>query len=447
MPTTKKLQVFVSSTFTDLEHERQAAVEAILAAGHIPAGMELFAAGDKLQMKVIEKWIDDSDVYLLILGIRYGSIEPDSGKSYTHLEYEYALKHNKALFVCVIDEQEQKDRIKNGIEEEHSDKLQKFRDLVCCDKVVSFWKDFGELKYAILHSMAMDFAKREELGGWVRIKPEESSEDIQSQIIKEPQNPQPPNEIIAQRSNNEEFEFEVVKVDATGKIYKRHKHKAKQQIENVYGINLEMVYIPAGEFMMGSNERKAEQPIHKVTIKQPFYMGKYPITQAQWIAIMGNNPSSSKGDNRPVERVSWDDAVKFCEKLSNLTNQTYRLPSEAEWEYACRAGTTTKYYFGETISDKLANYGKNVGKTTDVGNYPANSFGLYDMYGNVWEWCVDYYQDNYNNAPTDGSVCENTSKYRVLRGGSWSYDSLNVRSANRFRLNVWYNVIGFRVVR
>ncbi len=169
-----------------------------------------------------------------------------------------------------------------------------------------------------------------------------------------------------------------------------------------------MVYIPAGEFMMGSDELKEEQPIHKVTIKQLFYMGKYPITQAQWQTVMGNNPSRFKGDKRPVEQVSWEDVVIFCEKLSKLTKQTYRLPSEAEWEYACRAGTTTKYYFGETISKELANYANNVGETTNVGNHPANDLGLYDMSGNVWEWCADYYQESYKNAPNDGSVWKKT---------------------------------------
>ncbi|MDM8567214.1 formylglycine-generating enzyme family protein [Candidatus Halobeggiatoa sp. HSG11] len=159
----------------------------------------------------------------------------------------------------------------------------------------------------------------------------------------------------------EEFSFEVVKVDARGKIYERKKHTAKQRIENAYGVNLAMVYIPAGEFMMGSPEDEEgrydnESPQHKVTIKQPFYMSKYPITQAQWQAVMGNNPSHFKGDKRPVGMVSWDDAVKFCEKLSKLTKQNYRLPSEAEWEYACRVGTTTPFYFGETITTDLANY-------------------------------------------------------------------------------------------
>ncbi|MDM8569203.1 formylglycine-generating enzyme family protein [Thiotrichales bacterium HSG1] len=141
--------------------------------------------------------------------------------------------------------------------------------------------------------------------------------------------------------------------------------------------------------------------------------------------------------------------VKFCEKLSKLTNKTYRLPSEAEWEYACRAGTTSKYYFGDTISKELANYSGNIGETTDVGSYPANSFGLYDMHGNVWEWCADYYQDNYNNAPTDSSSWEKDSKYRVLRDGSWIDLSNHFRSASRGRNVPSFRnkLIGFRVVR
>jgi len=253
-------------------------------------------------------------------------------------------------------------------------------------------------------------------------------------------------EVGSEVATGEKFAFEMVTVDTKGKIISRKPHTAIQKIEQVNGVPLAMVYIPSGEFMMGSNERNNEKPIHKVTIKQPFYMGKYPVTQAQWQAVMGNNPANFKGDNRPVEKISWEDAVAFCEKLSKLTNQTYRLPSEAEWEYTCRAGTTTKYYFGETISDKLANYNRNIGKTTEVGNYPPNAFGLYDMCGNVWEWCADGWHYNYNNAPTDGSVWENNN--RVLRGGSWYYNSTSVRSAFRYRYEPTKrnDIIGFRVV-
>ncbi|MDM8568260.1 SUMF1/EgtB/PvdO family nonheme iron enzyme [Thiotrichales bacterium HSG1] len=449
----RKLQVFVSSTYEDLKDERQAAVESILAAGHIPAGMELFAAGDKSQsqMRIIERWIDESDVYLLILGARYGSIEPESGKSYTHLEYEYASKHKKALFVCVIDDKERKIRIKNGsVVEDYPDKLSKFRKLVCSNMVVKFWRNTDKIQLTVFQSMTMDFSKRPELIGWVR------SDDIPDRF---------PKPVRSEVKIGEEFSFEVVKVDARGKIYERLKHTARQRIENAYGVNLEMVYVPAGEFVMGSPEdeeehHNSESPQHKVTIKQPFYMGKYPITQALWMAVMGTNPSNFEGDKRPVEQVSWDGAVKFCEKLSKLTNKTYRLPSEAEWEYACRAGTTTPFYFGETITTDLSNYdgdstygsgpkGKCRKQTTEVGIFPPNAFGLYDMPGNVLEWCADGWHDNYKNAPTDGTVWKKGNKNRVLRGGSWTCDSTNVRSANRgwLKLTKRYNYIGFRVVR
>lgn len=165
----KKLQVFVSSTFTDLQEERQAAVQAILTAGHIPAGMELFAAGDETQMNAIKRWIDESDVYMLILGGRYGSIEPKSQKSYIHLEYDYALEKGKPLFAVVIDEDYLEEKVKKdglkAIEKDHSEKLKEFRELVC-SKMVRFWSDSKDIKLAILETMA-EFSGREELIGWI----------------------------------------------------------------------------------------------------------------------------------------------------------------------------------------------------------------------------------------------------------------------------------------
>ncbi|MBI4851176.1 MAG: formylglycine-generating enzyme family protein [Acidobacteria bacterium] len=206
-----------------------------------------------------------------------------------------------------------------------------------------------------------------------------------------------------------------------------------------------------------------ELPQHKVKVPA-FYIGKYQVTQEQWEEIMGNNPSYLKGDNKlPVENVSWEDSTEFCKKLSEKTGKEYRLPSEAEWEYACRAGSETPFAFGETITLEIVNYkgkypygeapkGKYRGKTTPVGSLGvANEFGLYDMHGNVWEWCQDPWHDNYSNAPTDGSVWELTPSNnmpRVLRGGSRKDLAYNCRSAYRDRStpDLRYNISGLRVV-
>ncbi len=260
----------------------------------------------------------------------------------------------------------------------------------------------------------------------------------------------------------------VVTTNKYGEIIHRQPRIARYFIEDLgNAVNLEMAAIPGGTFMMGSPENEErrcdnESPQHQVTVPS-FFMGKYPVTQAQYQAIMGNNPSHFKGSNRPVEKVSWNDAVKFCEKLSQRTGKTYRLPSEAEWEYACRAGTNTPFHFGETITTDLANYGGNYtyGQgpqgvcrkgTREVGSFGlANNFGLYDMHGNVWEWCQDNWHTNYEGAPTDGSAWLDNKKRknaRLLRGGSWDNNPAYCRSAFRGNdiLISYLNHIGFRVV-
>jgi formylglycine-generating enzyme required for sulfatase activity len=258
-------------------------------------------------------------------------------------------------------------------------------------------------------------------------------------------------------------QIEVVTVNKFGKIIQRQTRVARYFTENLgNGVTLEMAAIPGGTFMMGSPENEErrsryEGPQHQVTIPG-FFIGKYQLTQKQYQAIMGSNPSHFKGENRPVERISWNDAVKFCELLSQRTGKKYTLPSEAQWEYACRAGTTTPFYFGETITTDLANYrgnsyasafkGEYRGQTTDVGSFPPNAFGLYDMHGNVWEWCFDDWVDNYNNAPTNGSAVTSSSNYKLLRGGSWITDPDYCRSACRIYSGAGFvdNSSGFRVV-
>jgi len=213
---------------------------------------------------------------------------------------------------------------------------------------------------------------------------------------------------------------------------------------------IEMVYIPPGRFMMGSYSNDSGKPMHEVRISQAFYMGKYEVTQGQWQGVMGNNPSYFKdcGSKCPVEQVSWNDAQDFINKLNDANDGSkYRLPSEAEWEYACRAGTTGDYA-GDL--DSIAWYSANFGsKTHPVGAKQPNGFGLYDMYGNVWEWCQDWYHPSYDGAPSDGSawLSGGEQKYRVFRGGSWT-NATNLRSALRARSTPddRESNIGFRVV-
>jgi formylglycine-generating enzyme required for sulfatase activity/tRNA A-37 threonylcarbamoyl transferase component Bud32 len=260
------------------------------------------------------------------------------------------------------------------------------------------------------------------------------------------------------------FDFEVVTVNARGNITNRQRHQAQFIREKLgSGAILDMVAIPGGSFMMGSPSTEAgrynyEGPQRTINIP-PFFMGKYEVTQEQYQAVMGNNPSGFKGAKRPVEQVNWDEAVEFCRKLTQKTGKSYRLPSEAEWEYACRARTTTPFYFGETITPDLVNYDGNYPygsapkglyrkETTDVGSFPPNAFGLYDMHGNVWEWCSDKWHGNYSGAPTDGSSWETgTDNNRVQRGGSWSGNAVYCRSAYRHcgsAVSGWWSW-GFRV--
>ncbi|OYE04595.1 SUMF1/EgtB/PvdO family nonheme iron enzyme [Nostoc sp. 'Peltigera membranacea cyanobiont' 232] len=284
---------------------------------------------------------------------------------------------------------------------------------------------------------------------------------------------------VAHKNDRPVFQFDVVTVNAQGKKIKREQHQAEYFTEHLgKDITLEMVLIPGGSFMMGSSENEldrshSESPRHLVNIKQ-FCMGKYPVTQEQWQAVavlpqvngeLDPDSSGFKGNKRPVEQVSWHHAVEFCDRLAAYTKRPYRLPSEAEWEYACRAGTTTSFHFGKTIASEVANYnatyiygagvkGTYRRETTEVGSFGvANAFGLYDIHGNVWEWCLDDWHNNYEEAPTDGIPYFDNNLYQkqgraILRGGSWFDDPGYCRSAFRNVSNrdLHNFIIGFRVV-
>ncbi|NET00309.1 MAG: SUMF1/EgtB/PvdO family nonheme iron enzyme [Sphaerospermopsis sp. SIO1G2] len=283
-----------------------------------------------------------------------------------------------------------------------------------------------------------------------------------------------PTKIIIPDLPLENFDFDIVTVDTGGRQVHRDRGSNqlfKEQL-NKY-VTIEMLSIPGGSLMMGSPESEGnadEHPQHQVNIK-PFLIGKYPITQAQWktVALLPQvtqalelSPAKFKGASLPIENVSWYEAVEFCLRLSLKTGRNYRLPTEAEWEYACRAGTTTAFHFGDRITEDLVNcsggdfyvvpprssFRKEI---TKVGSYKvANNFGLYDMHGLVWEWCADPWHNNYDGAPNDGSIWDDDGDIyrRVLRGGAWNFNAELCRSASRSwnEAEGGLRMSGFRVV-
>jgi len=241
------------------------------------------------------------------------------------------------------------------------------------------------------------------------------------------------------------------------------------------GLAITMVQIPAGSFQMGSpatetEREEAEGPQHRVQL-QSFFLGQTPVTQAEWKEVaswpqvnlkLNPDPAKFKGENRPVEQVNWVEVTEFCRRLNQRTKLAYTLPSEAQWEYACRAGTTTPFAFGDTLTPDLANYngtfaygsgpkGQEREETTGVGSFKANAWGLQDMHGNVWEWCLDHWHGDYEGAPSDGSawVKGGDQTKRLLRGGSWSYGPRYCRSAvrHRRRMDIRDCCFGFRLCR
>lgn len=274
-------------------------------------------------------------------------------------------------------------------------------------------------------------------------------------------NLQDKSQIIFSSISLEKFHFKVVRVNHKAKVINRTKEQAQLFKENLgSGIYLEMVLIPGGTFEMGAPSYEPgamnfEMPQHEVTVPS-FCFGRYPVTQGQWIQLMGANPSSFKGAKRPVESILWHEAVEFCHRISTKTGRHYRLPSEAEWEYACRAGTQTSYHYGEKISRRLANFNTiftTCPRTKNVNKFSPNAFGLHGMHGNIYEWCLDTFHSGYEGAPTDGSPwVDSNNGSHIMRGGSWFIFRNYCRSASRshagsgFFANVSSDNYGFRVV-
>ena len=287
------------------------------------------------------------------------------------------------------------------------------------------------------------------------------------------------NHAVATTSSSElsdlpNFDFATVKVDRTGQEIQRTYHRALLYTEDLgHYRTLEMVSIPAGKFNMGASLKEKEssdreRPLHSVRVAS-FFLGKYPVTQGQWRAVaqlaqvkreLNPNPSHFKGENRPVECVSWLDAMEFCARLSAHTGKQYRLPSEAEWEYACRGNSNSPFAYGDTVTGNLADYASTFAyavetgvpyrqQTIDVGSFMPNVFGLYDLHGNVREWCADVWHDNYHGSPYSGKawIKGGKSECRILRGGSWANKPSHCRSAHRsgYPAESLNRAIGFRV--
>ena len=260
---------------------------------------------------------------------------------------------------------------------------------------------------------------------------------------KDPQEKEEPAvEKVASVSNEKDITKETTKKESSG----------KEEITDLgKDVKLEMILIPAGKFVMGSpaseKGHRVNETQHEVTLTKPFYMGKYEVTQEQWDAVMVNNRSFYRGPKLPVTSVSWENCQEFIKKLNAKTSGGYRLPTEAEWEYSCRAGTTTAYSNGDSITKNDSNV---EGLSTKVvGSYKPNAFGLYDMHGNVWEWCEDWKVDYPKEAVIDPKGPE-TGKNRVLRGGSFTGVGLHSRSANWFdNLPSTWNIdyLGFRLAK
>jgi formylglycine-generating enzyme required for sulfatase activity len=256
---------------------------------------------------------------------------------------------------------------------------------------------------------------------------------------------------------------------------KREEAKRKEEAEKKRAgtvvknsIGMELVYIPAGSFMMGGTYTN-EKPVHQVTISNGFYIGRYEVTQGQWRQVMGTtvkqqrdkdqysrkDPIVGEGDTYPMYFVNWNEAQDFIKKLNAMNDgYVYRLPTESEWEYACRAGTATEFSFGDSLSSEQANFDQSRDApkkgTTPVGSFPPNAFGLYDMHGNVFELCEDWFHETYHGAPTDGSawLSGGEQRERVWRGGGWDFGAGNQRSAARYGINPILRApnTGFRVV-
>ncbi len=457
----KRYQIFVSSTFEDLKDERGKVMETILNFNCFPAGMEMFPAMDEDIFKYIKRIIDESDYYLLIIGGCYGSVD-ENGKSWTEREYEYAVK--KGIPVIAFDHKDftklpahKTDQGRKRI------KLTAFKKKAAKGRLIKNWTNKDDLALAVATSLKSVLELQPRIG-WVRADKvisgdsQEVIDKLNAEIEKYKKEVKRLEDDLKQKGDLElkyhaaQHEIEELKNQKQA-LNKRIQHleaelkrykSSSVDVETftVKGVSFKMVHVQGGTFMMGANEgdEKAfasEKPAHEVTLSD-YWMGETQVTQALWQAVMGENPSRFRGDpNLPVENVSWRNCKDFIRKLNRLTGKEFRLPTEAQWEFAARGGNLGKdnryLYAGSNDIYDVAWYdGNSKEKTHPVGERAPNELGLYDMSGNVWEWCDDWFDvQYYRKSPAKDPIGPSSGTKRVRRGGSWFNSAMFCRVSYR----------------
>ena len=473
----KRYQIFISSTYTDLKEERDKVMRAVLDLNYFPAGMEQFPAAGIAPIEVIKSVLKDCDYYILIIGARYGSIG-ENGKSFTEEEYDYAVSQGIPVIAFLHGNPKSIPIEKSDKNDKTRRKLESFRKKVEeGGHTVKYWNNPDDLSSKVLSSIpkAINYQPRV---GWVRADSvvsgdsNETIDKLERQIDSYKNNLQKLKDDLKKKeednhaleTSNQEAQKEINSLQETIKILQERTNSLEVELEKyksssdskkeipqvetipIPGTNIafNMVHVEGGMFMMGANEsdddaKDNEKPAHQVVLSD-YWIGETQVTQELWEAVMGDNPSLFTVDpNCPVENVSWVDCKAFISKLNTLTGKKFRLPTEAEWEFAARGGNKSKGYMyagGNDIND-VARYKDNSGKKTNpVGELAPNELGLYDMSGNVWEWCQDEFED-YSITQAQQKESKIGVEY-VVRGGAWFSPAINCRVSFRYSFKPSY---------
>lgn len=460
---------FISSTYSDLIMERDKVTQAILELNHFPAGMEQFPAAGIPPIEVIKSYLKDCDYYVLIVAARYGSTYDDGsnkGKSFTEVEYDLATELGIPVIAFLHNDMKSIPSGKTDEDDVKREKLLKFRERVeKGNQTVKYWSNPDDLKAKVLSSIPSAI-KYQDRTGWMRacsIKDNNATENnnLQNEInqlkvqMKEKEKSRNEAEISYKRTIND-LKLELNKLKSIVSSRSEPDNLPKMQTYNVNGVEFRMIYVEGGTFMMGADindcdAQEKERPIHKVTLSN-FWIGETQVTQALWLAVVGKNPSKFIGDiNLPVENVSWEDCNNFIIKLNNITGKTFRMPTEAQWEFAARGGTKSRGFIfsGSNVINDVSWYSLNSNNETHpVMSMIPNELGLYDMSGNVSEWCQDWYIQYPVSEQNNPTGRKNGGSFRVIRGGSWYHAAKNCRVTARTCSAplIKYNYLGLRLV-